>query len=113
EATPLPSEESLPGWRADVRAYYHAMEKACEVLMRSIARSLGLAEHYFDDAFRHGLSTLRLLRYPMRAAAELACMSDPRVWVGSQGARRYVVGAPHTDSGFITLLAQDHVGGLQ
>jgi isopenicillin N synthase-like dioxygenase len=113
EPTPLPAEELLPGWRAAVRAYYQAMEQVCEALMRSIARSLGLTEEYFDAAFRCGLSTLRLLRYPVRDAAELASCSDPGIWTLASGARRYVVGAPHTDSGFITLLAQDHVGGLQ
>jgi isopenicillin N synthase-like dioxygenase len=29
------------------------------------------------------------------------------------GERRYLTGAPHVDSGFMTLLAQDGIGGLQ
>ena len=40
-------------------------------------------------------------------------MQDPAVWVEVNGSRRYLVGAPHTDSGFVTLLAQDGVAGLQ
>jgi isopenicillin N synthase-like dioxygenase len=35
------------------------------------------------------------------------------VWVTHNGARFYVNGAPHVDSGFLTLLAQDGVPGLQ
>jgi isopenicillin N synthase-like dioxygenase len=96
EPTPLPAEADLPGWRAAVAAYYQAMEHIAGILMRSLARSLGLAADYFDESFRDGLSTLRLIRYPPRDASEFG-----------------LVGAPHTDSGFLTLLAQDGVGGLQ
>ena len=113
EPTPLPAEELLPGWRAHVANYYRSMERVARALMHSLARSLGLSQDYFDASFRHGLSTLRLIRYPRRDAAELATISDPAVWVETASSRRYLVGAPHTDSGFITLLAQDHVGGLQ
>jgi isopenicillin N synthase-like dioxygenase len=113
ERSPLPEDDCLPGWRTAVAAYYLAMERIANVLMRSLARSLRLPQDYFDSSFHRGLSTLRLIRYPPREAAELATVNDPAVWVEAQGARRYLVGAPHTDSGFITLLAQDGVGGLQ
>jgi isopenicillin N synthase-like dioxygenase len=113
EPSPLPSEEELPRWRESVATYYRAMERVAQVLMRSLARGLGLRPDYFDDAFGRGLSTLRLIRYPPRDAAELASVKDPAVWVESGGSRRYLVGAPHTDSGFVTLLAQDGVAGLQ
>ena len=113
EPSPLPDEDELPGWRGAVAAYYRAMEHVAEVLMRSLARGLSLRPDYFDDSFRHGLSTLRLIRYPRRSAAELAAVQDPAVWVEFNGERRYLVGAPHTDSGFVTLLAQDGVAGLQ
>ncbi len=113
EPTPLPSEARLPGWRAAVARYYAAMERVSRALMQSIARSLHLEAAFFDDAFHEGLSTLRLLRYPPRSAAELASCTDPRVWVEHGGARRYLTGAAHTDSGFLTLLAQDGVPGLQ
>jgi isopenicillin N synthase-like dioxygenase len=113
EASPLPDEERLPGWHASAGIYYCAMEKVAGTLMRSLARGLGLPAGYFDDAFHHGLSTLRLIRYPPRTPDELASVTDPELWVDSHAARRYVVGAPHTDSGFVTLLAQDGVAGLQ
>jgi isopenicillin N synthase-like dioxygenase len=113
ETTPLPDEASLPGWRAAIAAYYRAMERVCQALMRSLARSLGLSGNYFDEAFRQGLSTLRLIRYPARGDAELATVTDPGLWVDRQPACRYLVGAPHTDSGFVTILAQDEVAGLE
>jgi isopenicillin N synthase-like dioxygenase len=113
EPTPLPSEAALPGWRTAVTAYYKAMGEVSAALMRSIARSLGLDEQYFDSAFYRGLSTLRLLRYPVRSADELARCRAAELWVSQGGARYYVAGAAHTDSGFMTLLAQDGVAGLQ
>jgi isopenicillin N synthase-like dioxygenase len=113
EQSPLPDDARLPGWRAAAAAYYLAMERIGEALMRSLARSLGLQENYFDESFRRGLSTLRLIRYPPRNVAELATVGDPALWVEGHSTRRYLVGAPHTDSGFVTLLAQDGVGGLQ
>jgi isopenicillin N synthase-like dioxygenase len=113
EPTPLPDEEQMPGWREAVATYFGAMEHVAQVLMRCLARGLGLRPDYFDESFRRGLSTLRLIRYPRREAAELATVRDPGLWVQFGGEQRYLIGAPHTDSGFLTLLAQDGVGGLQ
>ena len=113
EPTPLPSAEALPGWRESVAAYYRAMERVSQALMRAIARGLSLEEHFFDQAFDRGLSTLRLLRYPIRTDAEQTAKTDPNVWITHAGGKFYVNGAPHVDSGFLTLLAQDGVSGLQ
>jgi isopenicillin N synthase-like dioxygenase len=113
EPTPLPSAEALPGWREAVAAYYCAMEQVSQALMRAIARGLSLEESFFDQAFERGLSTLRLLRYPIRTDVEQTAQSDPNVWVTHDGGRFYVNGAAHVDSGFLTLLAQDGVSGLQ
>jgi isopenicillin N synthase-like dioxygenase len=113
EETPLPAEDCLPGWRAAAATYYRAMEHLAEALMRSIARSLQLPQEYFDGYFRRGLSTLRLIRYPPRGEAELASVADPTLWVEAPATGPYLVGAPHTDSGFLTLLEQDAVAGLQ
>src|SRR5579863_7463425 len=113
EGSPVPDQERLPGWHAAIAHYYRAMEQVAGALMRSLARSLKLPADFFDRSFRDGLSTLRLIRYPPRDTAELALVTDARVWVDDGSARRYLVGAPHTDSGFVTLLAQDGVAGLQ
>jgi isopenicillin N synthase-like dioxygenase len=105
EATPLPAETDLPGWRETAAAYYRVMEATGGVLMRALARGLGLEETVFDAAFENGISTLRFLRYPVRDLAAL----DPSLRVGDG----YMLGAPHVDSGFVTLLAQDGVAGLE
>lgn len=112
EPTPLPPEAALPGWRATVAQYSRAMEDLGRVLMRSTARSLGLPEGFFDPYFAGGISTLRLIRYPERPASSLAGMGE-EAWVTHGGRRLHLVGAPHCDSGFVTLLAQDGVEGLQ
>ncbi|MGH7594613.1 MAG: 2OG-Fe(II) oxygenase family protein, partial [Gemmatimonadales bacterium] len=113
EATPLPGADLLPGWRESVATYYRAMEKVSQALMRAIARGLVLEEHFFDQAFEKGLSTLRLIRYPIRTDTARTAQSVPNLWVQHQGQRYYVNGQPHVDSGFLTLLAQDEVSGLQ
>jgi isopenicillin N synthase-like dioxygenase len=113
EATPLPADALLPGWHAAAAGYYRAMERVGSALMRSIARGLGLVETYFDDAFRGGVSTFRLIHYPPRAEAALAKMSEAKFWAEHDGKRVYLIGAPHADSGLVTLLAQDGVPGLQ
>jgi isopenicillin N synthase-like dioxygenase len=95
EPTPLPAEALLPGWRAMAAAYYRSLERTGRVLMRSIARGLALPERTFDTHFEDGVSTLRLIRYPARA------ITEP------------LSGVAHVDSGILTLLAQDGVGGLQ
>ena len=105
EPTPLPAEADLPGWRDAAAAYYRAMEATGAALMRSLARGLVLGEAAFDAAFADGISTLRLIRYPVRDLDRL----DPTHRIGA----RYMLGAPHVDSGFVTLLAQDGVAGLE
>jgi len=113
ERTPLPSESALPGWKAAVRAYYRGMEQLGAQTMRSLARSLELPETFFEPYFKGGISTLRLIRYPVRDPASLASADKAKIWVDYQGARRALIGGAHIDSGFVTLLAQDGVEGLQ
>lgn len=113
EATPLPGEDELPGWRAAAAAYHGAMEEVARALMRSVARGLNMEETTFDAAFLGGISTLRLIHYPVRDRASFNGADGDEIWVGHGGERRAVVGRPHKDTGFMTLLAQDGVPGLQ
>lgn len=113
EATPLPSHRVLPGWHDLVREHYLALERVSGVLMRAIARGLDLPEHTFDAAFDGGVSTFRLLRYPVRPAESFAGAQESDMWAEHQGEKRYLLGRAHVDTGFMTLLAQDGVGGLQ
>jgi isopenicillin N synthase-like dioxygenase len=113
EATPLPDEASLPGWRTAMRRSFEGLERVGAALMRSLARGLGLPEAVFDEAFAGGNSTLRLIRYPPwpELAERLGVALRPTV--SRDGVGRYVIGGEHVDSGFVTLLQQDAVGGLQ
>jgi isopenicillin N synthase-like dioxygenase len=113
ERTPLPAESALPSWRAAIARYYGAMEQVGAGLMASVARSLGLEETIFDGCFRGGISTLRLIRYPLREANAGVDLSGPDYWTMHKGAKRLIIGREHADSGFVTLLAQDGVEGLQ
>jgi isopenicillin N synthase-like dioxygenase len=113
EATPMPPEDVLPGWRNSVARRYLGLEGVARTLMQSIARDLGLDERFFDSKFERGLSTLRLIRYPARTDLEQAAAANPGLMVEHDGARCHITGIAHVDSGFLTLLAQDGVAGLQ
>lgn len=112
EPNPWPEDADLPGWRAAVLAYAAAMERLGFVLLHSIARYLGLPETWFDAFFRGGNSTLRLLRYPVRTAASIRGI-EAKVQRLHDGVMRPVMTGEHCDSGCLTLLQQDGVGGLQ
>ena len=43
EASALPEDDRLPGWRTHIAAYYRSMERVAQALMRSLARSLALS----------------------------------------------------------------------
>lgn len=113
EKSPLPPEHLLPQWRSAAAEYYQAMHRLSGALMQSIARGLGLVETQFDSAFEQGISTLRFIHYPIRTPQSLQAISEEAMWTEYQGVRRYLTGRPHADTGFITLLAQDGVSGLQ
>jgi isopenicillin N synthase-like dioxygenase len=100
EATPLPAPELLPGWREAAAAYYQGMERVGSALLGSLARSLDLAETAFAHAFVDGNSTLRLMRY-QQPTPDL------------DGHRQPPGRAEHVDSGFVTIVAQHGVSGLQ
>lgn len=89
---------ALPGLQAQCEAYIDALGVLARRLMQLIALALDLPETTFDHAHEHPMVTLRLLRYPPHPA-------DAPDGLFGAGA--------HTDWGAITLLAQDHHGGLE
>jgi isopenicillin N synthase-like dioxygenase len=113
EPTPLPPESALAGWHAATADYFRAMTRVAQALMHSIARGLGLPERIFDGVFDGGISTLRLIRYPVRPPESMVGVPEDRLWVAHKGQRHYLLGRAHLDSGLMTLLAQDGVAGLQ
>ena len=86
----------LPGFRDTVLAYMTAMESLCRRLVPIYAIALDLPSDYFDAMFAKPNMIQRLSHYPPRAAYDENEFSI----------------APHTDSGFMTLLAPSDVPGL-
>lgn len=91
-----PEEALLPGFRDTVEHYVDEMSTLARKMVGAIALSLGLPSDDLDRYFDDPTTFLRLLHYPTQPQEE-----------GLFGS------APHTDYGFITLLAQDDVGGLE
>ena len=91
-----PDEASLPKFRATIENYVSEMSTLARKMVRAIALSLDLPAESLDKYFEDPTTFLRLLHYPTQPQEE-----------GLFGS------APHTDYGFITLLAQDDVGGLE
>lgn len=88
----------LPDFRAPVVAYERAMHSFCLRLLPALALALGLPRSWFAPFFQQPTTFLRLLHYPPQPP------EAPDDAFGS---------APHTDYGFITILAQDERGGLE
>ena len=89
---------NLPGFREQVLTYDTALRRFCLRLLRPIALALGLPPNALAPCFPQPTTFLRLLHYPPQPP------DAPEDAFGS---------APHTDYGFITILAQDNAGGLQ
>ncbi|MDP6832466.1 MAG: 2-oxoglutarate and iron-dependent oxygenase domain-containing protein [Alphaproteobacteria bacterium] len=87
---------NLDGFRETTVAYMNALEGLGKSMLPIYARALDLPADYFAEAFSEPQYTLRLSHYPPAAAAD----------------NQFGL-APHTDSSFLTLLAQNKVEGLQ
>ena len=88
---------AAPELRRPILAYAAAMDALCLQLTRPIAMALGAPPDAFAGHFAQPITFLRLLWYPPQPA------DSPGDLFGS---------APHTDYGFMTLLAQDRLPGL-
>ncbi|MBT5081634.1 MAG: isopenicillin N synthase family oxygenase [Rhodospirillaceae bacterium] len=88
--------EGLDGFRETTVAYMNAMEGLAKSMLPIYARALDLADDFFAEGFEEPQYTLRLSHYPPAEA------EDNQFGL-----------APHTDSSFLTLLAQNKVEGLQ
>jgi isopenicillin N synthase-like dioxygenase len=86
----------LPGFRDQVVGYYGALEALGRRMLPLYAVALGMPADFFNHAFDRPLGGLRMTHYPP----------------STYGDREFAI-APHTDSSFITVLAQNKVLGLQ
>jgi len=88
--------DDLPGFRETVVAYCDALEGLAKKLVPLYAVALGLPADYFGRAFAEPQYTLRMTHYP---------------FVGVLAENEFGI-APHSDTSFLTLLAQNKVPGL-
>jgi isopenicillin N synthase-like dioxygenase len=88
--------DDLPGFRDDVLAYHAAMEKLGVRLLPLYATALELPPGYFAPLFTAPTFTLRMSHYPQQDVVE-----DNEFGL-----------APHSDTSFMTMLAQNDVPGL-
>ena len=89
-----PREASLPGFRETVEQYAAALEALGKRLLPIFARALELQPDFFAEAFVSPLYRLRMTHYP----------PQPNVAEDEFGI------APHVDTTFCTILAQDRPG---
>ena len=88
-------ESALPGFRATVTEFFARMDVLAHRIMAVIATGLGLPERYFAEMFGERPHSLaKLISYPPTPPGEAGVN-------------------PHHDAGFLTILAQHGVGGLQ
>jgi len=93
DSNPFPEESALPGFKDQVLRYAAAMESLALSLLPVFATALDLEENFFEEAFESPMFRLRLSHYPP----------------ASKHTDQYGI-APHTDTSFLTLLAQDQEG---
>lgn len=86
------------GFRIITEQYHQAMMTLGRTLVSGIALSLGLPADYFEKLQQNPITIQRLLHYPPQTGA----VSQREIGIGA-----------HTDYGFLTILSQDNVGGLQ
>ena len=90
--------ENFPGFEDRLHTYHNAVRALGLHISRLISLSLGMPFHHFDPTFDSQKAALRLLKYPPQP----------------DSAKFNQLGAgAHTDWGWITVLAQDEIGGLE
>jgi isopenicillin N synthase-like dioxygenase len=90
--------EGQPQIRVAFERYHTALNDLGHDLLRVFGEALGLGETFFAPHFRKPMPFMRAIHYPPQ---------EP-----TRAENEFGI-APHTDYGFLTILAQDDVGGLQ
>ena len=89
-----PNEPSLPGFRDMVEQYARALTRLGKRLLPVFACALEMPPNFFDEAFKTPLYRLRMTHYP-----PVKGTPDDEFGI-----------APHVDTTFCTILAQDQPG---
>jgi isopenicillin N synthase-like dioxygenase len=87
----------MPGLRADMMAYFAALEAMCQRMLPPFAIALGMPAEFFTPYFAgEAHATLRFLHYPPQELTQDNLFGQ----------------GPHTDNSFMTALARTEVPGL-
>ncbi|KAI8632209.1 Clavaminate synthase-like protein [Xylariaceae sp. FL1651] len=109
------SGQTLSSFRTRMEQLYGELQALASQLLSLLALSLGKQPDFFAHYLKDSLSTLRLLHYP--PAAEFSNCSltslDSGVFTSAEELTVKLSCTPHTDSGILTLLHQDAMGGLE
>ncbi|KIM91132.1 hypothetical protein PILCRDRAFT_1333 [Piloderma croceum F 1598] len=95
-----PHESDVPKFKQTMLQFFQTCHELHTVVMRSIALGLDLDEMFFEDKVNDQCHNMRLLSYPPIRSALLRGEGQARA-------------GAHSDYGTLTLLFQDHVGGLE
>jgi isopenicillin N synthase-like dioxygenase len=90
--------DELPRFKVVAEAYYAKVFALSRMLITGISLSLGLPADYFEKLQKKPITIQRILHYP----PQMGKVSQEEIGIGA-----------HTDYGFLTVLSQDAVGGLQ
>ncbi|MCC7079045.1 MAG: isopenicillin N synthase family oxygenase [Burkholderiales bacterium] len=89
--------QNLPGFKEACLDYYQALLALARRFLPAFALALDLPADHFGRFFQHPTTSLRLLHYPRQESPAASGYGH----------------APHTDYGFLTILAQDAQSGLE
>ncbi|KPW09215.1 hypothetical protein ALO91_103215 [Pseudomonas syringae pv. aceris] len=92
-------DADFPSLRQHLLPYYDAARVVGQLLLSAIAIGLGVDRDFFESRYTSPLARGQLVYYPVSSASD-----ENELRFGS---------SPHTDFGVLTLLLQDHNGGLQ
>ena len=110
-------EEECPGFKDAVINYREAMRETGMRVLHAMALSLGLPkEDYFDPLFvaKRPAHRMKVVEYPSVTMIERPVEWEDGYLGEKDSAMDFSQGCgPHRDAGYLTLIAQDDVGGLQ
>ena len=89
---------SLPNFKDHSLEFFKQTNSVARQLLRGFAISLGLKDNFFTSDEVQALTRASYVYYPTQSER----MGEDQFGVG-----------PHTDFGVLTVLSQDHIGGLQ